>query len=328
MTAWQKQRIRAKNSLQFAISDQRASPSNTADECAQEKRGLDYSRGRIRRQMSSLGHIMRHTRQNRRSAHKRVESGDQLRQIRDRNAFGYNSSKDAADAHSRADLNGQVRVDVHLAQRSREARRDANHAQGVSESSRGLIGEAAQSSHAAQRSGQIGQVGDVRVVVDHAVAVRSQRSERWYSVQVVELGRIGRSLEHVQHSLGDYEPASDVDRGDERSGRGKPLRGCQRQNAAAHQQKTARSGDARYGVGDGHERRVESGRDVPDGVKADDARQGESGDHVGEGGIRRDDAQADQAAEAGCVLERVFQVLLKVVLVGEDFFDGLLFGRV
>ena len=38
-------------------------------------------------------------------------------------------------------------------------------------------------------------------------------------------------------------------------------------------------GDARDGVGDGHERRVEGGHHAPHHLVADDAREGEGGEH-------------------------------------------------
>ena len=107
-------------------------------------------------------------------------------------------------------------------------------------------------------------------------------------VEVVVLWRVGVPLEHVQHALRDREPAPDVDRRREHGRAGQRLRGRARQQAAAGQHDATDRGQARDGVCDRHEGRVQGGRDAPHGLVAADGGQPELGHHRAAGGRGRE----------------------------------------
>jgi hypothetical protein len=96
---------------------------------------------------------------------------------------------------------------------------------------------------------------------------RRDERRRRQRVQLDELGRVGLAAEHVEHALRDREAAADVDR---RGGDGRArerVRGARRHEAAAREDEAAHSGEAGDRVGDRHQRRVERGRDAPDGLR-------------------------------------------------------------
>ena len=84
---------------------------------------------------------------------------------------------------------------------------------------------------------------DFGVALADGVAVGSEEGRGGNTEQVVVLWRVGRPLEHVQHSGGDDEPAEHVDEGDEGGGGGQALDNVSRVVTPAHQQKAADGGD-------------------------------------------------------------------------------------
>ena len=161
------------------------------------------------------------------------------------------SSHTHVDTHTRSVLGGQTRDTTDAAQCGPEGK------------------------HGSQRGrGEAGSHGSSRTSHGHG-----SREE----VVVVELGRVIRTTEHIEHLLGDDGASRQIDcRQTHRRG-SKPLGHCVRDDSASQLQHTTDNG---HTIGHGHEGGVESVCDSLHAGVTHPARQGKSGHHgrVGDGG--------------------------------------------
>ena len=133
------------------------------------------------------------------------------------------------------------------------------------------------------------------------------------AVQVVVFRRIGGSLEHIQHALGDDEATGDVDGGDEGGNSGQSLGRRVGHQSAAHDAETTGGGETGNGVGDAHKGGVQGGGHAPHRVVTRESGQAEGRHHLREGVIRRRFAQRHDGTQTGRVGQRVLERVAEVI---------------
>src|SRR5689334_3705670 len=83
-------------------------------------------------------------------------------------------------------------------------------------------------------------------------------------------------LEHGEHALGNDEPSENIDRGDDDCDESREVR--ETLSLGAERDDSADDDDARDGISDGHQRRVQGRGDFPHHVITDETRQHEYGE--------------------------------------------------
>mmetsp|Transcript_32365 Transcript_32365/g.70946 ORF Transcript_32365/g.70946 Transcript_32365/m.70946 type:complete len:227 (+) Transcript_32365:1445-2125(+) len=209
--------------------------------------------------------------EHRRQADERVEGGDGLRERGRIDALGDRVPCGAASAERCGELHVVGHRPLERADRGGDAKGDAAHAAHGAKTRRLLRGEPGDAADAAERRGGARDAARLREAEQRGRGVAADERGDGDAVEFVELGRVGRTLEEVEHLLGDDEAARDVDGRDGRRSQAEHLGGGRWEDAAAHGVHTANRGHTRDGVGHRHQRRVQRRHHAPHNLVADDS---------------------------------------------------------
>mmetsp|Transcript_21690 Transcript_21690/g.63392 ORF Transcript_21690/g.63392 Transcript_21690/m.63392 type:complete len:536 (+) Transcript_21690:104-1711(+) len=198
--------------VQLAEGDHRSRRRDASDDRRERDRREPHAVEHLRR-VGGVLEVVGRRGEDGGEADERVEGGDGLRQRGRVDPLRDLVPREAAPAERGGELDVGRRGPRERADGRRDADRDARHAGDEAHAGGGLRGEAGDPADAAERRRGGGDGGGLREAeVDEAEA--ADEAGRRVGVQLVELGRVGRPLEHVEHLLGDEEAAGDVDGGD------------------------------------------------------------------------------------------------------------------
>mmetsp|Transcript_27536 Transcript_27536/g.90285 ORF Transcript_27536/g.90285 Transcript_27536/m.90285 type:complete len:538 (-) Transcript_27536:344-1957(-) len=198
--------------VQLAEGDHRSRRRDASDDRRERDRREPHAVEHLRR-VGGVLEVVGRRGEDGGEADERVEGGDGLRQRGRVDPLRDLVPREAAPAERGGELDVGRRGPRERADGRCDADRDARHAGDEAHAGGGLRGEAGDPADAAERRRGGGDGGGLREAeVDEAEA--ADEAGRRVGVQLVELGRVGRPLEHVEHLLGDEEAAGDVDGGD------------------------------------------------------------------------------------------------------------------